>query len=304
MRTRRLGRQGPEVSVVGLGCNNFGRRIDRGATRAVVDAALEPGSRSSTPPTSTADGASEELLGAALAGRRERAVVATKFGHADPRRPGRAARLARLDALRRRRLAAAAADRPDRPLPLPRPDGTTPLAGDDRRAGRARARGQCALPRRLERLAAAGRAGCPGSAGGKRPARQRPERVQPARRGPEAELLPSASGSGSEFSPISRSRAACSRGSTGETRRRPRARAWPRATIACATTPSTGSRRSSASPRHAASHCSRSRSAVLPPSRPSHPSSPARRPRPGARKCPRRAVGAEPGGAARAAAPR
>ena len=43
MRTRRLGTEGPEVSVVGLGCNNFGRRLDLDATRAVVDAALAEG---------------------------------------------------------------------------------------------------------------------------------------------------------------------------------------------------------------------------------------------------------------------
>ena len=40
MRTRRLGNDGPEVSVVGLGCNNFGMRVDLGGTRTVVDAAL------------------------------------------------------------------------------------------------------------------------------------------------------------------------------------------------------------------------------------------------------------------------
>ena len=43
MRTRSLGLLGPEVSVVGLGCNNFGRRLDLAGTRAVVDAALESG---------------------------------------------------------------------------------------------------------------------------------------------------------------------------------------------------------------------------------------------------------------------
>ena len=43
MRTRTLGRSGLEVSEVGLGCNNFGARIDERATRAVVQAALEAG---------------------------------------------------------------------------------------------------------------------------------------------------------------------------------------------------------------------------------------------------------------------
>lgn len=81
MRTRRLGRDGPEVSVVGLGCNNFGGRIDLDATRAVVDAALDVGITL----FDTADiygngGGSERFLGDVLAGRRDRVVLATKFG--------------------------------------------------------------------------------------------------------------------------------------------------------------------------------------------------------------------------------
>jgi len=83
MRSRPLGRGGPEVSVVGLGCNNFGSRVDESGTRAVVDAALDAGITL----FDTADvygnrGGSEELLGKALAGRRDRVVLATKFGHA------------------------------------------------------------------------------------------------------------------------------------------------------------------------------------------------------------------------------
>ena len=82
MRTRSLGAGGPDVSVVGLGCNNFGSRIDERGTRAVVDAALEAGVTF----FDTADvygnrGGSEELLGKALEGRRDRVVLATKFGH-------------------------------------------------------------------------------------------------------------------------------------------------------------------------------------------------------------------------------
>jgi aryl-alcohol dehydrogenase-like predicted oxidoreductase len=83
VNTRRLGRGGPEVSVVGLGCNNFGGRIDERRARAVVDAALDAG----VTLLDTADvygdrGGSETILGRALRGRRDRVVLATKFGHA------------------------------------------------------------------------------------------------------------------------------------------------------------------------------------------------------------------------------
>jgi aryl-alcohol dehydrogenase-like predicted oxidoreductase len=82
MRYRSLGNSGLLVSVVGLGGNNFGRRVDGHGTRAVVDAALEAG----VTLLDTADmygggGASEEILGEVLAGRRDQVVLATKFGH-------------------------------------------------------------------------------------------------------------------------------------------------------------------------------------------------------------------------------
>ena len=82
MRTRRLGSSGLEVTVVGLGCNNFGGRIGEEASRAVIDAALDAGVTF----FDTADvygnrGGSEEIIGRALAGRRDRVVLGTKFGH-------------------------------------------------------------------------------------------------------------------------------------------------------------------------------------------------------------------------------
>jgi aryl-alcohol dehydrogenase-like predicted oxidoreductase len=79
MRYRRLGSSGLVVSVVGLGCNNFGRRIDLEATRAVVDAALDVGVTF----LDTADvyGDSEAFLGEVLQGRRDEVVLATKFGN-------------------------------------------------------------------------------------------------------------------------------------------------------------------------------------------------------------------------------
>lgn len=69
-------------SRVGLGCNNFGRRLDLAGTRSVVDAALEAGIDffDTAYIYGGEHGSSEELLGKALEGRRERALIATKFG--------------------------------------------------------------------------------------------------------------------------------------------------------------------------------------------------------------------------------
>ena len=78
MTYRNLGDSGLRVSTVGLGCNNFGMRIDEGATRAVVDAAIDNGITLFD--TSDSYGDSELFLGAALEGRREQVVLATKFG--------------------------------------------------------------------------------------------------------------------------------------------------------------------------------------------------------------------------------
>ena len=81
MRYRALGNSGLIVSVVGLGCNNFGRRLDVAATRAVVDAAIEAGvTLLDTADTYGGRGRSEEILGEVRAGRRDQVVLATKFG--------------------------------------------------------------------------------------------------------------------------------------------------------------------------------------------------------------------------------
>ena len=71
-----------EVSEVGLGCNNFGRRLDLEGTRAVVDAALEAGVNllDTAESYGSPAGASEDLLGQVLEGRRDQVVIATKFG--------------------------------------------------------------------------------------------------------------------------------------------------------------------------------------------------------------------------------
>lgn len=83
MEQRTVGRSGLRVSAVGLGTNNFGLRMDLERSRRVVDVALDLG----VTLFDTADrygggggGASEEFLGAALEGKRDRAVIATKFG--------------------------------------------------------------------------------------------------------------------------------------------------------------------------------------------------------------------------------
>lgn len=81
MRYKSLGDSGLLVSVAGLGCNNFGRRLDLDGTRAVVDAAIDAGITLFDTADIYGDGASEELLGEVLAGRRDKVVLATKFGH-------------------------------------------------------------------------------------------------------------------------------------------------------------------------------------------------------------------------------
>src|SRR3954469_8157027 len=80
MPTRRLGDSDLEVSVLGLGCNNFGRRVDLAGTRAVVDAALEEGVTFLDTADIYGRGESEDLLGDVLTTRRDRVVLATKFG--------------------------------------------------------------------------------------------------------------------------------------------------------------------------------------------------------------------------------
>ena len=82
MRYRPLGNSGLTVSVVGLGCNNFGGRLDLDGTRAAVDAAMDAGiTLFDTADIYGGGGRSEELLGQVLTGRRDQVLIATKFGH-------------------------------------------------------------------------------------------------------------------------------------------------------------------------------------------------------------------------------
>ena len=87
MLTRRIGAL--EVSVVGLGCNNFGRRLDLQATIKVVDAAIDEGINFFDTADIYGSTKSEEYLGKALGKRRDEVIVATKFGmRVDEKRRG------------------------------------------------------------------------------------------------------------------------------------------------------------------------------------------------------------------------
>jgi aryl-alcohol dehydrogenase-like predicted oxidoreductase len=81
MRTRQLGDGGPEVTVVGLGTNNFGGRIDLERTRAVIEAALDEGVTLFDTADIYSQGRSESYIGEVLGDRRDRVVLATKFGN-------------------------------------------------------------------------------------------------------------------------------------------------------------------------------------------------------------------------------
>ena len=118
-----LGERGPQVSRVGLGCNNFGRRIDFGRTREVVDAAIEVGVTFFDTADAYGDGDSERFLGELLEGRRERVLLATKFGHG-------ASAAARGSTFSRRstRRSSGFAPTTSTSTTTTGPDGVTPLA--------------------------------------------------------------------------------------------------------------------------------------------------------------------------------
>jgi aryl-alcohol dehydrogenase-like predicted oxidoreductase len=80
VKQRPLGNSDLVVSVVGLGSNNFGWRIGIEETRAVIDAALEAGITLIDTADIYGEGESEQFIGAALKGRRDQVVLATKFG--------------------------------------------------------------------------------------------------------------------------------------------------------------------------------------------------------------------------------
>ncbi len=125
MRTRTIGSL--DVTVVGIGCNNFGRELDAEATRGVVHAALDAGiaffdtADSYGQPVTT----SESLLGEFLAPHRDRVAIATKFGRVldDQRQGAKAAYVREATEASLRRLRT---DRIDL-MQLHIPDTTTPI---------------------------------------------------------------------------------------------------------------------------------------------------------------------------------
>jgi aryl-alcohol dehydrogenase-like predicted oxidoreductase len=89
MESRKIGALA--VSAVGVGCNNFGARLDEARTREVVDAALDQGINFFDTADMYGGGKSEELLGRILGARRRHVIIATKFGNEMPGQ-GRGAR--------------------------------------------------------------------------------------------------------------------------------------------------------------------------------------------------------------------
>lgn len=91
MKVRRLGNSGLKVSVIGLGCNNFGMRIDQAQTQTVVDTAIDAGITLFDTADIYGGTQSEVFLGKALGKRRHEIILATKFGMPigqDPRKRG------------------------------------------------------------------------------------------------------------------------------------------------------------------------------------------------------------------------
>jgi aryl-alcohol dehydrogenase-like predicted oxidoreductase len=80
IETRPLGHSGIQVSVIGLGCNQFGGRLDLQGTRAVLDGAISEGITFLDTADRYGNTRSEEFIGEVLKGRRDEVVLATKFG--------------------------------------------------------------------------------------------------------------------------------------------------------------------------------------------------------------------------------
>jgi len=152
MKYRQLGQSGLRVSALGVGCNNFGTRIDLESAREVVNQALDLGVTVFDTAPSYGSGASEELLGESLSGRRDEAVIATKCAYraaADsPTSPGSRVVILREVEASLRRLRTDYIDL----YQVHFPDPTTPLSEtlevlqDLVTAGKVRYLGSCNLP--------------------------------------------------------------------------------------------------------------------------------------------------------------
>jgi aryl-alcohol dehydrogenase-like predicted oxidoreductase len=121
---RRLGPSGPQVSLLGLGCNNFGRRIGYEDSVPVIERALALGVTLFDTADTYGEGLSEEWLGRALGARRKNVVIATKFGMAMPAGSGASPRyIARAAEASLKRLGTDWIDL----YQLHRPDPATPI---------------------------------------------------------------------------------------------------------------------------------------------------------------------------------
>ena len=125
MRTARLGAL--DVSVIGLGCNNFGRALDLEGSVAVVEAALDNGITFFDTAANYGNGQSESFLGQALRNRRDEAIIATKFGMPRPDESRGGASPEYMRASAERSLAALRTDVIDL-YQLHKPDPDVPIA--------------------------------------------------------------------------------------------------------------------------------------------------------------------------------
>lgn len=200
MQHRKIGNSELQVSVVGLGCNNFGGRMEFAATKAVVDRALDLGITLFDTADGYGDpnkGGSEEALGAILGARRKRIVLATKFGlpMTDDAPPDRGSRRYIMQAVEAslKRLKTDWIDL----YQYHRPDGVTPLeetlrALDDLvRQGKVRAVGCSNMT-----AAEIGEACSAAKAGGLTPFVSTQEQYSVLVRGVEQDVLPAAERNG------------------------------------------------------------------------------------------------------------
>ncbi len=125
MESRHIGSL--EVSVVGLGCNNLGRRLDAAGARSVVEAALDAGVTHFDTADIYGSGASETFLGRALGARRDEVVITTKFGMGKPPEGLSGGHLSWAEQACEESLRRLGSDRIDLYL-LHRPDPATPIA--------------------------------------------------------------------------------------------------------------------------------------------------------------------------------